>query len=62
MLEKLRTNFRADWYREIFESRGTKVWYFPTDSDIATMKQKAVEELHKLLDPSTSALTGLRSG
>lgn len=48
-LEKLRANFRADWYRQIFESRGTKVQYFPTEDGIDTMKQKAVEELTKLL-------------
>jgi len=49
MLEKLRANFRADWYRKIFESRGTRVVHFPTDSDIATMKQNAVAELQRLL-------------
>lgn len=48
-LEKLRANFKANWYRQIFESRGTKVVYFPTDDSLDTMRQKAVEELKGLL-------------
>lgn len=48
-LEKLRANFRADWYRQIFESRGTKVVYFPTEDSLDRMKEKAVAELQRLL-------------
>lgn len=48
-LEKTHANFHAEWYRDIFESRGTKVVYFPTDENIDSMKQKATEELTNLL-------------
>ena len=49
LLEKLHANFRADWYRQIFESRGTKVEYFPTEDSLDTMKQNAVAALERLL-------------
>ncbi|MEK7102037.1 MAG: hypothetical protein AAB579_01075 [Patescibacteria group bacterium] len=49
LLEKLRANFRADWYRQIFESRGTKLVYFPTDENIDSMKEKAIQALLKII-------------
>lgn len=49
LLERLRANFHADWYRQIFESRGTNVVYFPTEDSLDRMKEKAVDELKGLL-------------
>ena len=48
-LEKLRANFQSDWYRHIFESRGTRVVHFPTEEPLDTMKEKAVDELNKII-------------
>ena len=50
LLDKLHKNYHADWYKEIFESRGTTIHYFPTDQPLDIMKQQSLEELKKLLN------------
>lgn len=42
-------SFRSSWFREVFESRGTKILYMQNDSDISTLHAKCEKLLEELL-------------
>jgi len=44
-LEKLVARYRSDWFRKLFESRGTKVVVFNGEADMDTMKEEAQKML-----------------
>lgn len=50
MLEKLRANFKSDWYQKLFEQRGTTIHHFPTDTDIDTMIKQSLNWLKHTLN------------
>ncbi len=50
MLEKLRVNFKSEWYQKLFKNKGTNIHYFPTDCDIDTMKQESLKWLMTTLN------------
>ncbi|MBF8280865.1 MAG: thymidylate kinase [Candidatus Magasanikbacteria bacterium] len=49
-LAKLAARYESDWFRELFEARGTKVMVFNGETDLVTMKKEARDKLQELLE------------